>query len=62
LQSFALSLHPGKTRLIEFGRFAARDRKRRGLGKPASAMVLGCTRLCGRSRAGKVLAQTGIPA
>jgi group II intron reverse transcriptase/maturase len=32
LQEFALSLHAEKTRLIEFGRFAARDRKARGLG------------------------------
>ena len=34
LKEFALSLHPEKTRLIEFGRFAAENRKRRGLGKP----------------------------
>ncbi len=34
LAAFALSLHPDKTRLIEFGRFAAANRKRRGLGKP----------------------------
>ena len=34
LGKFALSLHPEKTRLIEFGRFAAERRKRRGLGKP----------------------------
>ena len=34
LGRFALSLHPEKTRLIEFGRFAAERRKRRGLGKP----------------------------
>jgi RNA-directed DNA polymerase len=37
LGEFALSLHPDKTRLIEFGRFAAVDRKRRGLGKPEIA-------------------------
>ena len=37
LKAFALSLHPGKTRLVEFGRFAARDRQRRGLGKPEPA-------------------------
>ena len=53
LKTFALSLHPGKTRLIEFGRFAARDRKRRGLGKPESFMFLGFTHLCGQSRSGK---------
>jgi hypothetical protein len=34
LQEFALSLHPEKTRLIEFGRYAAQNRKRRGFGKP----------------------------
>src|SRR5882724_2329348 len=34
LEEFALSLHPEKTRLIEFGRWAAENRKRRGLGKP----------------------------
>ena len=34
LREFALTLHPGKTRLIEFGRFAARNHEKRGLGKP----------------------------
>src|SRR5258708_11896686 len=34
LAKFGLELHPDKTRLIEFGRFAARDRKQRGEGKP----------------------------
>jgi RNA-directed DNA polymerase len=34
LREFTVSLHPEKTRLIEFGRFAAGRRKRRGLGKP----------------------------
>ena len=34
LRKFGLSLHPDKTRLIEFGRFAARDRSKRGEGKP----------------------------
>src|SRR5205085_1528395 len=34
LQEFALSLHPEKTRLLEFGRLAVENRKRRGLGKP----------------------------
>ena len=33
-EEFTLSLHPEKTRLIEFGRFAASDRKKRGVGKP----------------------------
>ena len=38
---FSLELHPGKTRLIEFGRFAARDRRARGLGKPETFEFLG---------------------
>jgi hypothetical protein len=37
------SLHPDKTRLIEFGRFAATDRKLRGLGKPETFTFLGFT-------------------
>ena len=40
---FGLELHPEKTRLIEFGRFAARDRKARGLGKPEPFEFLGFT-------------------
>ena len=35
-EEFALSLHPDKTRLIEFGRFAAAGREKRGLGKPGT--------------------------
>ena len=52
LGEFALSLHPDKTRLIEFGRFAAVDRKRRGLGKPETFAFLGFTFICGKSRQG----------
>ena len=55
LQEFALSLHPEKTRLIEFGRFAARDREERGLGKPETFNFLGLTFICGKSRRGKFL-------
>jgi group II intron reverse transcriptase/maturase len=55
LEEFALSLHPDKTRLIEFGRFAAADRKRRGLGKPETFAFLGFTFICGRSRRGRFL-------
>ena len=40
LQEFALSLHSEKTRLIEFGRFAAESRKRRGVGKPETFTFL----------------------
>ena len=53
LQEFALSLHPEKTRLIEFGRFAAERRKRRGLGKPETFNFLGFTFICGKTLSGK---------
>jgi RNA-directed DNA polymerase len=53
LGAFALSLHPEKTRLIEFGRFADENRKRRGLGKPETFNFLGFTFICGRTRRGK---------
>jgi RNA-directed DNA polymerase len=53
LEEFALSLHPEKTRLIEFGRFAAENRKRHGLGKPETFNFLGFTFICGKSRRGK---------
>src|SRR5215831_12184829 len=46
-------LHPEKTRLIEFGRFAAERRQRRGLGKPETFTFLGFTFICGKTRAGK---------
>jgi RNA-directed DNA polymerase len=52
-EGFALSLHPEKTRLIEFGRFAASNRERRGLGKPETFNFLGFTFICGKTRAGK---------
>jgi len=52
LQEFALTLHPEKTRLVEFGRFAAKDRKQRGLGKPETFNFLGFTFICGTSRRG----------
>jgi RNA-directed DNA polymerase len=53
LGKFALSLHPEKTRLIEFGRFAAERHKRRGLGKPETFNFLGFTYICGKTRSGK---------
>jgi RNA-directed DNA polymerase len=55
LQEFALSLHPEKTRLIEFGRFAAKNRKAHGLGKPETFDFLGFTFICGKSRRGSFL-------
>jgi RNA-directed DNA polymerase len=55
LGKFALSLHPDKTRLIEFGRHAAANRDRRGLGKPETFNFLGFSFICGKSRRGKFL-------
>ncbi len=47
---FGLDLHPEKTRLLEFGRFAPRDRAERGQGKPETFDFLGFTHLCGKTR------------
>ncbi|WP_445344278.1 reverse transcriptase domain-containing protein, partial [Caballeronia calidae] len=52
LEKFALTLHPDKTRLLEFGRYAADRRKRRGLGRPETFTFLGFIFICGRSRRG----------
>jgi RNA-directed DNA polymerase len=49
---FGLELHPDKTRLIEFGRHAARHRAARGLGKPETFDFLGFTHLCGKTKRG----------
>jgi hypothetical protein len=49
---FGLELHPDKTRLIEFGRHAARRRARRGEGKPDTFDFLGFTHICAKSRSG----------
>lgn len=46
LAVFGLTLHPEKTRLIEFGRYAAIRRQRRGLGKPETFDFLGFTHCC----------------
>lgn len=50
---FGLELHAGKTRLIEFGRFAAQNRSGRGEGKPETFNFLGFTHICGKTRKGK---------
>jgi RNA-directed DNA polymerase len=47
LVRFGLELHADKTRLIEFGRFAVRNRKQRGAGKPETFTFLGFTHFCG---------------
>ena len=48
MEKFGLALHPEKTRLIEFGRFAAENRRKRGEGKPETFTFLGFTHICGR--------------
>ncbi len=53
LEEFSLSLHPEKTWLIEFGRFAAAQRAKRGLNKPGTFKFLGFTFICGKSRQGR---------
>ena len=53
LEEFSLSLHPEKTRLLEFGRLAAVKRARRGLGKPETFNFLGFTFIAGRNTRGK---------
>jgi hypothetical protein len=56
LSRFGLELHPDKTRLIEFGRFAAARRKERGEGKPETFNFLGFTHICGQTwKRGKFL-------
>jgi len=53
LERFDLSLHPEKTRLIEFGRFASERRAERGLGKPETFDFLGFTHVCSTTRKGR---------
>jgi RNA-directed DNA polymerase len=53
LARFGLELHPDKTRLIEFGRFAAERRRARGAGKPETFEFLGFTHICAKSRSGR---------
>ena len=57
---FGLALHPDKTRLIEFGRFAAPNRRSRGEGKPQTFNFLGFTHCCAKTRKGgfMILRQT----
>jgi group II intron reverse transcriptase/maturase len=55
VRQFGLELHPDKTRLFRFGRFAASDRRERGEGKPETFEFLGFTHICGKSSSGKFL-------
>jgi group II intron reverse transcriptase/maturase len=50
---FGLELHPDKTRLLEFGRYAAEQRARRGEGKPETFDFLGFTHICAKTRSGR---------
>ena len=50
MTKFGLALHPEKTRLIEFGRFAAENRRKRGDGKPETFDFLGFKHICGVKR------------
>ena len=53
MSKFKLELHPEKTRLIQFGRFAAQNRRDTGLRKPSTFDFLGFTHICGKTRTGK---------
>ncbi|SFC66822.1 Reverse transcriptase (RNA-dependent DNA polymerase) [Butyrivibrio sp. YAB3001] len=53
MEYFGLELEESKSRLIEFGRFAERDRRNRGQGKPETFDFLGFTHYCSKSRNGK---------
>jgi len=53
LEQFGLKLHPEKTRLIEFGRFACESRRRKRQGKPQTFDFLGFTHCCAKTRKGK---------
>jgi RNA-directed DNA polymerase len=55
MKKFDLELHPEKTRLLEFGRYAAERRRKRGEGKPETFNFLGFTHICGKSRKGRFL-------
>ena len=55
LGQFGLKLHPDKTRLIEFGRFAQENRRRAGQGKAQTFDFLGFTHCCGKTRKGKFM-------
>ena len=53
MSKFGLALHPEKTRLLEFGRFADERRRRRGQGRLETFNFLGFTHFCGRTRRGR---------
>jgi RNA-directed DNA polymerase len=55
LGNFGLEVHPDKTRLFRFGRYAEKERHERGQGKPETFDFLGFTHICGKARSGKFL-------
>src|SRR6266487_4703443 len=55
LGQFGLTLHPDKTRLLEFGRYAAQNRQERGQGKPETFQFLGFVHSCGRTGKGEFM-------
>jgi RNA-directed DNA polymerase len=55
LAKFGLELADDKTRLVEFGRFAARNRQQRGLGRPETFAFLGFVHICATTRNGRFL-------
>src|SRR5574341_923957 len=55
LERFGLEVHPEKTRLLRFGRYAEERRRERGEGKPETFDFLGFTHICGKARSGKFL-------
>jgi group II intron reverse transcriptase/maturase len=55
MHKFSLELHPDKTRLIEFGTYAAERRHRQGMGRPETFNFLGFTHCCGKARSGRYL-------
>lgn len=57
LAKFNLQLHEGKTRLVEFGRFAEANRRRRGEGRPETFDFLGFTHYVGKTRKGRFMVQ-----
>src|ERR1700757_757082 len=63
-EEFSLSLHPEKTRLIEFGRLAAVKRARRGFGKPETFTFIsgrntrGKFQLCRKTRGDRMQAKS----
>lgn len=55
LERFELEMHPEKTRLVRFGRYAEERRRERGEGKPETFDFLGFTHICGKPRNGGFL-------